>query len=127
MNEKERKAKLLLIEDDPISILIATELLKNSFELTIAMNAVTAFELVEAHDYDAVLMDIFLDDASMDGIVMMQKLKEKIESDNCKFFAISAYVPPNEFKKYINFGFSHFFEKPYSQEEITETIYRYLN
>ena len=66
--------KILVAEDNDSNYVLMTYLLKKDFEYDRANNGKVAVEMVEANNYDLVLMDIKM--PIMDGLEATKKIKE---------------------------------------------------
>ena len=75
MNEPiETKARLLLVDDQPLNNTIIGEALKEDYVLTAATSGEEALRCVEADPPDMVLLDVLMPE--MDGFEVCQKLKQ---------------------------------------------------
>ena len=116
------KLRLLLIEDDPISMLISTEMLMHDYKLFHATSGETGLELASKIKFDLIIIDLHLNDEEMDGIKVMHIIKENIENSTTKLMAISSFCQPDDRKKLLEEGFDMFFEKPLEKDEILKAI-----
>ena len=66
--------KILIAEDNDSNYVLMAYLLKKDFEYERATNGKVAVEMVQANDYDLVLMDIKM--PIMDGLEATKKIKE---------------------------------------------------
>ena len=69
------RLNILVVEDDPINILVAEKLLEKHFNIHIAKSAEAAIDSVTKTYFDVILMDINLGDDQLDGIDVMKKIR----------------------------------------------------
>lgn len=76
MTEDNKKTKILIVEDEPvINKLYTEELLARGFSILTATNGRDGLELAIREKPDLILLDILM--PIMDGLTMMDKLREK--------------------------------------------------
>ncbi len=75
------KPKILLIEDDPNQVFMyETEFKAHGLEISSALNGKEGIEKAQKEKPDLILLDIVMDE--MDGIEVLEQLKEKRETKN---------------------------------------------
>jgi CheY-like chemotaxis protein len=116
--------KILIVDDDPMCRLIATELLKGYCEIVTVTNGHDALEAIERECYDAVLMDINLNNPAMCGIRTMRMIKDQRKNRKLPVMAVTASSGAKEW--FLNEGFDAHFQKPLIQQEIVEEIKKKL-
>lgn len=121
MSSEYKSKKVLIIEDEPINMLIITEMLKTNYLLFHALNSQVAYELTENIKFDAILIDIFLGDDSADGLEIAQNIKQN-QPDTCTKIALTSSLKPAEFKTLSLCGFTYYFQKPVSKNELMSAI-----
>lgn len=114
--------RVLIVEDDPINLLVAKKLLEKHFEITSATNGYQALEIIESSDFDLILMDINLGDDAIDGTEVMQKIKGNPNKKYIKIYAVTSYALPEDRERFLSFGFDYFFPKPINKDLIIEKI-----
>ncbi|MDR1048441.1 MAG: response regulator, partial [Synergistaceae bacterium] len=114
-----RGMRVLLVEDNEINILIATELLDAvGVEVTVAQNGREALdrlkEVKEARPdrpaFDLVLMDLQM--PVMDGYEATQHIKEKPEYRDIPIYALTAHALPEERARCCDLGMKAHLTKP---------------
>ena len=122
------KLKILIVEDDPVNLIVSVKSFeRRSVEVLSTTNAFDALTLYDnISDLSAVITDIQL--PGMDGIEMMQKMreKEKITRIAIPFFAMTAYAFEEARRNFLEQGFDDVFIKPVDYDKILETIQFYL-
>jgi CheY-like chemotaxis protein len=119
-----RAPKVLIVDDDPICRLVATELLKGYCEIETVTNGHDALEAVEKETYDAVLMDINLNNPAMCGIRTMRMIKDNRKNRKLPIMAVTASSTAKEW--FLKEGFDGHFQKPLIQQEIIEELIKKL-
>ena len=122
------KLKILIVEDDPVNLIVSVKSFeRRSVEVLSTTNAFDALTLYDnISDLSAVITDIQL--PGMDGIEMMQKMreKEKITRIAIPVFAMTAYAFEEARRNFLEQGFDDVFIKPVDYDKILETIQFYL-
>ncbi|WP_321371644.1 PAS domain S-box protein [uncultured Draconibacterium sp.] len=115
-----QKLKILVAEDDPVSIELLKLLLKDiTTEILVATNGKEALEIVKEHaDIDLILMDIKM--PIIDGFTTTSKIREF--NTSIKIIAQSAFAQPEDIKKANSVGCDDFISKPINKRNLFETI-----
>ncbi|MCG9630405.1 TMAO reductase system sensor histidine kinase/response regulator TorS [Vibrio sp. Isolate30] len=124
------KAKVLLIEDNPVNCIVAEGFLNNlGHQVAIATTGAQARELFKEQDFDIALVDINLPDC--DGTELIQELKNDLKALNNHaeeqrteppMIAVSAHVFNEEVEEYLASGFDGFLPKPLEKEALARLI-----
>jgi two-component system sensor histidine kinase TorS len=124
------KAKVLLIEDNPVNCIVAEGFLNNlGHQVAIATTGAQARELFKEQDFDIALVDINLPDC--DGTELIQELKSDLKALNSHaveqrteppMIAVSAHVFNEEVEEYLASGFDGFLPKPLEKEALARLI-----
>ncbi|WP_347840078.1 PAS domain S-box protein [uncultured Draconibacterium sp.] len=115
-----KKLKILIAEDDPVSIELL-KLLVNEIaaETIIANNGHEAIELVKENpDLDLVLMDIKM--PIIDGFTATEKIRAF--NNNVKIIVQSAFAQPEDIRKAQKSGCNDFVSKPIHKHRLFESI-----
>jgi DNA-binding response OmpR family regulator len=108
--------KVLIVDDDPLSIFLSERLLKSQFQVTSVLNGEDAVKTASEIHFDAILVDINLGNLGMNGIRVMQIIRSG--NVNGSSF-ISAFTSFSHNKKwYLDQGFDEVFIKPMTAEII---------
>ena len=79
MNEQDRILRLLLVDDEEEFLTSTSRALsRRGFEVEVAPNGVTALELADSREFDAVVLDVKMPD--IDGIDIFHQLRAKYPS-----------------------------------------------
>ena len=104
-------ARLLLVEDNPINQLVASELLREAgFLIDVAENGQLAVQMVAEKNYDLVLMDMQM--PVMDGIAATREIRRSLQADKLPIIAMTANVLPEDKEHCRAAGMQGFVTKP---------------
>ena len=127
------RAKVLLIEDNPVNCIVAEGFLNNlGHEVVIATTGQEARTIFSEQEFDIALVDINLPDC--DGVELIQQLKDDVlqhEQDEIRkvppMIAVSAHVFNEEVESYLSSGFDGFLPKPLEKEALSQLIVAQLD
>ncbi|CAH6887336.1 Sensor protein torS [Vibrio chagasii] len=133
------RAKVLLIEDNPVNCIVAEGFLNNlGHEVVIATTGQEARQIYSGQVFDIALVDINLPDC--DGVELIQQLKEievQASALDClpesttqyalPMVAVSAHVFNEEVESYLASGFDGFLPKPLEKEALARLIVTQLD
>ena len=116
--------KILVVEDDEISIEFFDEILKpTKAKLLFAKEGQTAIQMCKDNpDIDIILMDILL--PAMDGQEAADEIR-KIKRDVI-IIAQTAYAMSEDREKYISAGFDDYISKPINPAGLLDLIEKYI-
>jgi len=122
--EAKKKSLVLVVEDDPTSRLLYSNLLElKGFKVMIATDGKEAIDAVINHpDISIILMDIRLPE--LDGISTMKEIK-KIRKD-IPIIAQTAYAMVEDKVKLLKAGFDYYLSKPIKPAVLFEALLPYL-
>jgi signal transduction histidine kinase/ActR/RegA family two-component response regulator len=112
---------VLVVEDNKINQMITKKILeKNKMKCLVADNGMDAIKMVQAHNFDVVLMDIHMPGIS--GIEATQKIREF--DKQLPIIALTAVTIDENLDDFYRAGFTEIIPKPFKPEEFFEKIYR---
>ncbi|MDA0144908.1 TMAO reductase system sensor histidine kinase/response regulator TorS [Vibrio sp. RW] len=126
------RAKVLLVEDNPVNCIVAEGFLHNlGHEVVIATTGKEALSIFSEQAFDIALVDINLPDC--DGVELIQQLKAIYDEQlshslyanivhTPSMIAVSAHVFNEEVESYLASGFDGFLPKPLEKEELSQLI-----
>jgi CheY-like chemotaxis protein len=111
---------VLLIEDNEVNRLIASEFLKSAGVLvSTAESGLEAIELVAGGArYDLLFMDVQM--AEMDGLEATRRLRAMPGGANLVIVALTAHALPGDRARCLAAGMDDYLSKPLSQEALRE-------
>jgi CheY-like chemotaxis protein len=120
------KVKVLVVEDDPINMMLISEVLRNmGVEVVKAANGKEALAIL-AHEHPSmVFMDINMPE--MDGYTATRHIRRmNTEIRNIPIIALTADAMKEDKEKCIEVGMNNYVSKPFRLEEIEFIIKSYL-
>ncbi|MFA0308762.1 TMAO reductase system sensor histidine kinase/response regulator TorS [Vibrio splendidus] len=129
------RAKVLLIEDNPVNCIVAEGFLNNlGHDVVIVTTGQEARAIFSEQEFDIALVDINLPDC--DGVELIQQLKddalqheneENVTRNVPPMIAVSAHVFNEEVENYLASGFDGFLPKPLEKEALSQLIVAQLD
>lgn len=122
MKEKlSKKIKILIVEDDELNIRMVQTFLNSKFKIFAARSGEEALELISKDQFDLILMDIGLK-KDMNGLELTQKMRKIPNYQNTPVIALTAYALPGDKERIIQAGCSHYLSKPFTRQQLENTI-----
>lgn len=119
-------ARVLIIEDHPANMKLATFLLKNAgHEVLTAVDAETGLTLARAEQPDLILMDIQL--PGMDGLAATTLLKKDPGTAAIPIIALTAMAMTGDREKTLDAGCDAYITKPLRYKDFYDAIVRLLS
>ncbi len=117
--------RLLLAEDNAITLTILSEYLSNMhFEVIVARTGREALDLATAHPVDLILMDIQMPE--LDGLEVMRRLRRMPAYTTTPIIALTALAMPGDRERCLAVGASAYVIKPVSLRLLVELIQRFV-
>lgn len=117
-----KKKKILIVEDEPMSVMLIQQILKNyQFELIVANNGRDAIERFRNNDISLVIMDLYMPE--MDGFEASKRIKE-ISKDTPIIVISTTTIAEEDLKKDI--GIDYFLAKPLNVPKFKDFIHMLL-
>jgi signal transduction histidine kinase/CheY-like chemotaxis protein/transcriptional regulator with GAF, ATPase, and Fis domain len=118
-------ARVLLVEDNIINQRVASEILKNAgIRVDTAANGEKAVEMVQATDYDTVLMDIQM--PVMDGYEATRLIKQVPDVVTPPIIAMTAHAMKGDREKCLEAGMDDYISKPIDSEKLLFTLSKWI-
>lgn len=119
--------KVLLVEDYPANILVATTFLENfGYSFDVAYSGIEAVEFVKKNSYVAILMDVQMH--GMNGFEATQKIREHEIEKSLKrnyIIGITAHTLSGDREKCLDSGMDEYITKPFKPEELRSKLAAY--
>jgi signal transduction histidine kinase/CheY-like chemotaxis protein len=117
----ERRAKILLVEDNPVNQLVAKGMLsKLGCEVIVAAHGGEALAELETQGFDLVLMDCNM--PVMDGYEASRRIRQSGRWPHLPIVAVTANAMPEERERCRAAGMSDYLAKPFRREELITLI-----
>jgi CheY-like chemotaxis protein len=119
-------ARILLVEDNEINQLVASELLQHAgFQVDVAGNGQIGVHQVHAREsehlpYDLVLMDMQM--PVMDGVTASRQIRERFKADQLPIVAMTANAMKVDRDRCIDAGMNAVVTKPINPEELWKAL-----
>jgi len=118
----DKRATILVVDDEPGVRQSFYMVLKNEFEVLLAESGAEAIDIFSKNPVDLILLDIILPDTN--GIELLEKLKEM--DPNTEVIMITAVKEVQTAVRAIKLGAYEYIIKPFIVEEVITVIYRAL-
>ncbi|MCY1507099.1 Autoinducer 1 sensor kinase/phosphatase LuxN [compost metagenome] len=117
-----KKKKILIVEDEPMSVMLIQRILKDyQFELIVANDGFDAIEKFKTTEISLVIMDLYM--PKMDGFEASKRIKE-ISKDTPIIVISTTSIAEEDLKKDI--GIDYFLAKPLNVEKFKDFIHMLL-
>ncbi|GGC46216.1 hypothetical protein GCM10011386_43110 [Parapedobacter defluvii] len=119
--------RLLVVDDNPINILLMKQFFKGVGNVHTVNNGEDALTLMNDQPFDLVITDIHM--PGMSGIELLEKIRSDKRFNTMKVLAISADMSTLKYAEETQAEafFDGFIEKPFTESEIVKTILKALS
>lgn len=113
---------VLVVDDEQTNLIVADALLKRlGHEVTTALGGEQGLRALEQRRYEAILLDIAMDDVS--GIDLARRIRATEAGDaRNAIIAMTGNVMPSDVKTYLAAGFTGFVEKPVCLDDLAAVL-----
>lgn len=123
--------RILLVEDYPANVLVATTLLEDfGYAYDVATNATDAITKIKAGEYDAALMDVELGEP-MCGFEATRHVraweKENAKPRKLPIIAMTAHALAGDREKCLDAGMDDYISKPFDADELRDKLAQHAN
>ncbi|GBF52012.1 response regulator [Leptospira ryugenii] len=114
-------AKILVVDDNETNIEIITHILLSAgYEIAVAYDGEYALELLEALDFDLILLDILLPGIS--GLEAAKQILNHNQKKDTPIIFLSALNETSDIVRGLNAGAVDYISKPFQEEEVLARI-----
>jgi two-component system sensor histidine kinase/response regulator len=118
-------ARLLLVEDNEINRQVAQEMLEGfELDVTTAENGEEAIALLEAEEFDGVLMDMQM--PVMDGVTATRVIRKNPRFSKLPIIALTANVMVSEQNEFVGAGITDYIGKPIDPDRLVTTLAKWV-
>jgi CheY-like chemotaxis protein len=125
---RERKFRLLLVEDHKMNQIVAKKTLEKQFtgmEITIANHGQEALDILKVrNDFDVILMDIQM--PIMDGNETVAYIRQNMPEVITPILAMTAHAYISKDNIFKSYGFDNFVLKPFEPSQLFSKIHHYI-
>jgi len=113
--------KVLVVEDDLLSIEVIRIVLKDICELDFAENGFKAIDYAKEKKYELILMDVGLG-YGINGMETTQKIRKIDGYGSTPVVALTAYAMAGDKEKFLSQGMTHYLSKPYEVKDLQNLV-----
>jgi serine phosphatase RsbU (regulator of sigma subunit) len=125
MNETDQRKTLLLVDDAPANIQIATSILKDIYKIRVATNGAKALALAkDAPPPDLILLDVMMPE--MDGYEVCTRLKADPETRDIPVIFLTGQTEIEDETKGFEVGAVDYIHKPFSPAVVKARVQTHL-
>ena len=116
--------RILLVEDHPANVMVATSLLEQfGYAYDVAPTGFNAIQKFQQHKYSLILMDVQI--PQMDGVETTRRIRamEKASGQQATpIIAMTAFAQTGDKEKFIKAGMNDYLSKPFKPEQLHTII-----
>jgi two-component system, cell cycle response regulator DivK len=117
--------KILLVEDNAFNRdMLSRRLIKNGFQISLAINGAESLLMAKSQKPDLILMDMSL--PIMDGWQATQELKRDPVTKTIPVIALTAHAMGEDKQKALDAGCDEYDTKPIELSRLLSKIYQFL-
>ena len=116
----ENKANILIVDDTEINIDILIDLLSDTYEVLVALDGESVFEIVEENRLDLILLDIMM--PYMDGYEVCRRLKLNRNTKDIPIIFITAKTDEASIERAYDVGGFDYVTKPFKPKELRAKV-----
>lgn len=121
------KIKILIVEDDELCAILAKKITEKLGHISdLAVNGNKAIEMLNAADYDMIILDIQLPALSGIDVARAVREKEKKSGRRIPIIVTTAFASGEEREKIMNCGIDEYIAKPIDSAALTGAINRLI-
>ncbi len=118
-------ARVLLVEDNAINQLVATELLNQmGLEVEVARDGVEAVQAAGGGPYDAILMDVHM--PRMDGFEATRAIRALPHGERLPIIAMTAHALQGDRERCLEAGMDDYVSKPVDPDALVAVLLRWI-
>lgn len=119
--EAAKGALVLIVDDEPLNIeVLKSQLRRENYRVTAAMDGVQALEVLEAERPDLILLDLMM--PRMDGYETCRRIRESNTAAELPIIILTARGQMEDLVRGLRAGANDYLSKPFYQEELLARI-----
>ncbi|MCL5028931.1 MAG: PAS domain S-box protein [Bacteroidetes bacterium] len=115
------KSKILIVENDKVSLEYIKMILKKYFTVDTAENGQSAIIMSSSNEYSLIFMDIGLG-IGINGMQTASEIRKFPGYENKPIVAITAYAMKGDKELFLSSGCSHYLSKPYTKDDLMNLV-----
>jgi phosphoserine phosphatase RsbU/P len=116
-----RKARVLIVDDEPINVMIAERILqKSDYETISANHGNEALEIMQNEQIDLILLDLMMPD--INGFEVCEKLMKNDKTKNIPVIFLTAVTDKESIIKGFEVGGKDYLTKPFNTTELVARV-----
>lgn len=121
MEKTKQQARILIVDDEPINVMIADRILqKENYDTITASNGKEALELIDENIPDLILLDIMMPE--MNGFEVCTKLQENEQTREIPVIFLTAVTDKESIVKGFEVGGKDYLTKPFNTPELLARV-----
>ncbi len=116
---------VLIVDDNPINIDLLLDILKGEYQFGVAKNGARAFEYLETHQPDIILLDVMMPE--IDGFEVCAKLKSDGRYRDIEVIFITALSDARYIAKGFDVGAVDYITKPFKAAEVKARVQTHMS
>lgn len=117
--------KVLIVDDTETNVDILVDILENKYELSVAMDGVSAIECVKLEKPDLILLDIMMPE--LDGYEVCKRLKKNEDTEDIPIIFLTAITDIDSKAKAFEVGAVDYITKPFEGVEVQARVKTHLS
>ena len=113
--------KMLLIEDDDLSVNVMRRIFRHDFEMFVCDSAEEFYEKYGNNNFDIIIMDISLK-GSKNGLVLIKEIKEDTSYNGAPILCLTAHAQTKMRLTALESGSDLFMTKPINNKILKEAV-----
>ena len=119
-------SRILVLDDNADTLTLTQHQLRERFEVETAADIDAAMSAARSKRFDAMVLDINLG-GNHDGVDVLHALRELDAYRKVPVVALTAHAMPADRERFLRAGFDAYLSKPFTKQEITDTLDRLLD
>jgi len=122
---KQQLPKILLVDDDDMTHILVTQMLRGVVEIDYAATGAEGIMLLTGNTYAVVLLDINLK-AGLSGFDVLKEIRKLPKYNGIPIIAITAYAMMGDKEVFLSQGFTDYLSKPFTGNRLSGIIQKWL-
>lgn len=118
--QQDKKKTILIVDDTETNIDILLELLGSEYDILVALDGMSALEIVQGESVDLILLDIMM--PFMDGYEVCQRVKNRDETKDIPVIFITAKTDEDSIERAYEVGGMDYVSKPFKPRELLARV-----